>query len=454
MPTASQNATKPLELLDDLIRKAKARGAEAADALLVDSTALSHAQRLGKIEKIERQESHDLGLRVIIGKKQAIVSSTDLNMTALDELIERAVAMARTVPDDPYCGLADPDQLCRTAPELDIAEAEEPSTDTLIARAKACEEAALAVTGVTNSEGAEASWGASHVSLAASNGFAGGYTVSHHGVAASVIAGEGTAMESDYDYSSAVYGGDLEDAATIGRSAGERAVKRLNPRKVPTVQAPVVFDPRVAGGLLRHLVGAISGPAVARGTSFLKDRLGAAVFRPSVTIVDDPHRRRGLRSKPFDGEGVANTRRDIVADGKLTTWLMDLASARQLGLTTTGHAARGTSGPPGPAPTNLYLEPGDDDPEALIADIKSGFYVNSLMGMGVNGVTGDYSRGAAGFWIEDGKIAYPVAELTVAGNLKDMFANLTPANDLTFRYGVDSPTVRIDGMTVAGAAAG
>ena len=453
METARQNVPKPLELLDDLIRKARARGADAADALLVNSASLSHAQRLGKIEKLEREESSDLGLRVLIGKKQAIVSSTDHSGQALDELVERAIAMARTVPEDPYCGLAEPDQLSRKTPELDIADATVPTQKSLTERARACEEAALAVAGVTNSEGAEASWGRSEVALAASNGFAGSYAVSHQGVAASVIAGEGTAMESDYDYTSAVYGADLEDAAAVGKRAGERAVRRLNSRKVPTAQVPVVYDPRVAGGLLRHLIGAISGPSVARGTSFLKDRLGEAVFHSGITIVDDPHRRRGLRSKPFDGEGVANERRDIVADGTLTTWLMDLASARQLGLATTGHASRGTSGPPGPSPTNVYLEPGAVDPTALIADIKIGFYVTSLMGMGVNGVTGDYSRGASGFWIENGEITYPVSELTVAGNLKDIYRNLTPADDLTFRFGVDSPTVRIEAMTVAGAAA-
>ncbi len=258
-------------------------------------------------------------------------------------------------------------------------------------------------------------------------------------------------MERDYDYSSAVHGSDLEDAATVGRRAGERVVKRLHARKVATCKCPVVYDPRVAGSLLRHLIGAISGPSVARGTSFLKERLGAPVFARGIAIIDDPHKKRGLRSKPFDGEGVANRRRAIVADGRLETWLLDLASARQLGLASTGHASRGTAGPPGPSPSNLWLDRGALTPKDLMADIASGFYVAELMGMGVSGVTGDYSRGAAGFWIENGAIAYPVSELTIAGNLKDMFLNMTAANDLAFRTGIDAPTVRIEGMTVAGA---
>jgi PmbA protein len=266
-----------------------------------------------------------------------------------------------------------------------------------------------------------------------------------------VLAGEGTAMERDYDQASARHGGDLRAAADIGRTAGEKAVRRLNPRKVKSQALPVVFHPDEAGGLLGHLSGAISGAAVARGVSFLKDRMGERIFSPGIRIVDDPHRMRGLRSKPFDGEGVANRRMALVEDGVLQSWLLDLASARQLGLETNGHAARGTGGPPMPATTNLYLEPGTLSPAGLIADIGQGFYVTELMGMGVNGVTGDYSRGAAGFWIENGQIAYPVSEVTIAGNLKDMFARLTPASDLEFRYGTNAPTVRIEGMTLAGA---
>ena len=437
-------------LLDDLLKKAKKRGGDGADGLLVRSTSLSHAQRLGEIEKLEREESFDLGLRVFRGQKQAVVSSTDLSAEALDELVDRALAMAATVPDDPWCGLADPDQLSTAERQLDMVDADEPSGEDLIAMARTCEDAARAVDGITNSEGAEASWSHTQVVLAATNGFSGAYARTDFGIGVSVIAGEGTDMEGDYDYTQAVFRSDLEDPATIGASAGTRAVARLGARKMPTTEVPVVYDPRVAGGLLGHLTGAINGSSVARGTSFLKDSLNTPVFAPGITIVDDPHRPRGLRSKPFDGEGLMNEKLNLVEDGVLTTWLLDLATARQLAMTSCGRASRGTSAPPSPSPTNLYLEAGVPTPDELMADIDSGFYITSLMGMGVNGVTGDYSRGAGGFWIENGKVSFPVTEMTVAGNLKDIYRNLRPANDLVFRYGTNSPTVRVDGMTVAG----
>lgn len=440
-----------LDLLTDLIAKAKRAGADAADAVRVEGIALSHSQRLGKIEKLERSEGSDLGLRVLIGRRQAIVSSNDTDDPArLDALVDRAIAMARAVPEDPYCGLADPDQLATSWPDLDLADPQEPGTEQLIAWAKAAEEAARAVPGVTNSEGADASWGRHQIWLAGSNGFAGTYAGTSHSISVSVLAGEGGGMERDYDYTSAVYAGDLEAPAIIGRRAGEQAVRRLNPQKPATQQVPVIYDPRVSASLIGHLVGAITGPAIARKTSFLKDKLGAAVMAQGLSIVDDPHRRRGLRSKPFDAEGLANRRQTLVADGVLQTWLLDLRSARQLGLKSTGHASRGTSGPPGPSATNLYLEPGHLTPRDLMADIVDGLYITDLIGMGVNGVTGDYSRGASGFWISKGEIAYPVAGLTVAGNLKDMLLHLTPANDLVFKAGVNAPTVRIDGMTLAG----
>ena len=257
-------------------------------------------------------------------------------------------------------------------------------------------------------------------------------------------------MERDYDYTGAVYAADMMTPEDVGKNAGEKAVKRLNPRKADTVQAPVIYDPRVSRGLLGHLSSAINGASVARDTSFLKDKMGQQIFPAAINIIDDPHRARGLRSKPFDGEGVTNKRRLVIEDGVLTTWILDLRSSRQLGLETTGHASRGAGSPPSPSSTNLYMEAGNKTPAALMADIKSGLYVTELIGFGINGLTGDYSRGAAGFWIEDGKIAYPVSEVTVAGNLNDMFLNLTPANDLDFRYGVDAPTIRIDGLTIAG----
>jgi PmbA protein len=451
MTEFEKEAGDALDLLQDLIGRARRAGADAADAVLFEGASLSHARRLGKTEKLERSEGRDLGLRVFIGRQQAVVSSTDTSPKALGELVERAVAMARTVPEDPYCGIADPAEIAHEWPRLDMLDPEEPSVEALIERARAAEEAALAVKGVTNSEGAEAGWGRSRIALAASNGFAGAYAGSSQGVSASVIAGSGSHMERDYDYSNAIYAADLRDPAEVGKSAGERAVKRLGARKMPTCRCPVVFDPRVARSFISHLLGAIAGPAIARGTSFLKDRLGERIFPEAISIIDDPHRHRGLRSKPFDAEGIANRRRALIDQGVLTTWLLDLRSARQLGMRTTGHAARGTASPPSPAATNVWIEKGGLSPAALIADIASGFYVTEMMGMGVNGVTGDYSRGAAGFWIENGEIAFPVSEMTVAGNLKDMFARVIAADDLEFKAGVDSPTLRIDDLTVAGA---
>jgi PmbA protein len=447
---SDSNTVDDRDRLSALVADATRRGADAADAVLIRSTSLSHAQRLGQIEKLERQESFDLGLRVFRGRKQAIVSSTDFSGAALSELVDRALDMARTVPDDPWGGLADPDQLATEIPELDMVDAEEPASEVLIDMARRCEDAARAVPGITNSDGAEASWSHSNITLAATNGFAGSYARTDCGVGVSVIAGEGTDMEAEYDFAHAVYRSDLEDAAAVGTRAGERTVARLGARRMPTAQVPIVFDPRVAGGLLGHLSGAINGTSIARGSSFLKDSLNQQIFADGISVIDDPHRPRGMRSKPFDAEGVANRKRAIIDNGVLTTWLLDLSSARQLDLETTGHAGRGTSGPPSPGPTNLYLEPGNRSRDDLLGETGTGFYVTALMGMGVNGVTGDYSRGASGFWIENGEIAFPVTEMTIAGNLKDMYRSLTPADDLEFRYGTNSPTVRIEGMTVAG----
>jgi PmbA protein len=441
----------PQGLLASVLAAARAAGADAADALFVEGVSSSVSYRLGRLEDVERAESYDLGLRVFVGNRVAIVSSTDFSRDALAALPGRAVAMARLAPEDKYAGLAPEDRLARAWPDLDLEDKAEPAAERLIALARDVEGAALAVPGVTNSEGGGASFSRSSVALATSTGFFGRYAGTSHSIGVAVLAGEGMGMERDHDFCLARHQGDLESAEAVGRRAGARAVARLNPRKVKSQSLPVVFDPREAAGLVGHFAGAISGAAIARGVSFLKDRMGQAVFAPSVTISDDPHRPRGLRSKPFDGEGVANGRRALVDKGVLTTWLLDCASARQLGLATTGHAARGTSGPPGPAATNLYLEAGTVTPQALMADIREGFYVAELMGMGVNPVTGDYSRGAAGFWIENGKLAHPVSEVTIAGNLTQMFARATPASDLEFRQGTNAPTLRIDGMTIAGA---
>jgi PmbA protein len=407
-------------------------------------------RRLGRIEQLERAEEFDLGLRVLVGQCQAIVSTTATDPAGFAALAERAVAMARVVPEDPHAGLAAaPDGPADAA--LDLEDPAEPTAEALMARTAAAEEAALAVPGVTNSEGAEASWSRTTFALVASNGFAGLYRRTSHGISATALAGSGTAMERDYDYASAIHLADLRDAAAIGQGAGERAVRRLNPRRPATARLPVVFDPRVAGSLLGHLASAVNGAAVARGTSFLKDRLGQRVMAAGLTVVDDATRRRGLRSRPFDGEGMQGTRRAVVEDGVLSTWLLDWRSARQLGLASTGHASRSTSGPPSPAPTNLWLEPGALTPAALMADIREGLYVTELIGMGVNPVTGDYSRGAAGFMIRDGALAEAVSEITIAGQLREMFLHLTPANDLEFRRGTDSPTLRVEGLTLAGA---
>jgi PmbA protein len=443
-------ATNSLELLADLIARARAAGADAADAVLISGTSLGVQRRLGQTEHVERSEGRDLGLRVFLGGRAAIVSSSAIDPASFTELAERAVAMARVVPEDPYAGLADTAAPPESVP-LDLEDPIEPDTEALVRRASIAEEAALAVSGITNSEGAEAGFGRAEAYLVTSAGFAGRHVRTSHSISASALAGAGTGMQRDYDYHSTVHLDDLDDPAIIGRSAGERAVARLNPARPQTAKLPIVYDPRVAGSLLGHLAGAISGASVARGTTFLRDSLGTRIFPEGIEIHDDPRRVRGLRSRAFDGEGTPTMPRGIIAAGVLTTWLLDSRSARQLGLRSTGHASRGTGGPPSPGPTNLYLDAGELTPAELMADIKLGLYVNEMIGMGVNGVTGDYSRGAAGFMIRDGALAEPVAEITIAGNLLDMFAHLTPANDLRFRRGTDAPTVRVDGMTMAGA---
>jgi len=446
MPTARD----PQTILDNIIAAARRQGADAADALLVENVSTSVSYRLGNLEDVERSESADLGLRVFVGNRVAMISSSDFSSDAVAALPERAITMAKLAPEDRFAGLAPRDLLARAIPDLDLEDKGEPAAEILVERARGAEQAALAVKGVTNSEGGGAGFSRMSIALATSEGFFSRYAGTSHSIGVAVLAGEGTGMERDYDHASARHASDLQSAEAIGKSAGEKAVRRLHPRKVKSQSAPVVFDPREAGGLLGHFANAISGTSVARGTSFLKDRMGAQIFAPHVHVIDDPHRRRGLRSKPFDGEGVANARRSLIDKGVLTSWLLDCASARQLGLSTTGHAARGTGGPPSPSATNLYMEAGKLTPKALIADIRQGFYVTELMGMGVSGVTGDYSRGAAGFWIEDGEISFPVSEVTIAGNLKEMFRQLTPADDLEFRYGTNAPTCRIEGMTIAG----
>jgi len=438
-----------IELAERLVLAATRAGADAADAIAVRSMSFSVEVRDGEVESSERTESDDFALRVLVAQRQAVVSSNDATADA-GQLAERAIAMAKVAPQDHFAGLAERDFLARERPDLDLIDPDLPSVSMLGNRAKRAEAAALAVKGVTKSEGASASAGIGGVVLATSHGFFGSYMTSRHGVSMSAIAGEGTAMERDYDFSSALHAADLDAPERIGRSAGERAVERLNPRKVSTTKVPVVFDRRVAGGLIGHLATAINGTSVARKTSFLRDKLDQRLFRPDIRIIDDPLRPRGLRSRPFDGEGVAAKPLAVVEDGMLKSWLLDCTTARELALETTGHAQRGVSGPPSPGPTNLHLGPGDKSPNALVADIAEGFYVTELIGMGVNQVTGDYSRGAAGFWIKNGERTFPVSEVTIAGNLVAMFGELEPANDLEFRYGINAPTVRLEGLTVAG----
>lgn len=441
-----------LSQLEDLITAARKAGADAADALLIDGRSISVGWRLGNLETLESSEGGDIGLRVFVGKRSAIVSSADRGKAALDELVERAVAMARLVPEDPFSGLADPEQICREIPHIDLFDPTERTTEELIAAADRAEQAAMAVNGVTNSEGAEAGWNTYNVSLVGSNGFAQSYAMSGSSVSVAVLAGDSEqGMERDYDYSTAVYASDLRSPEEVGRKAAERTVRRVGSRRAKTGKVPVIYDTRVARGLVGHLLGAIAGPSVARKTTFLKDSLGKEVFAPGINILEDPHRARGARSRPVDAEGLPTQSRSLIDNGVLTTWLLDLRSARQLGMTPTGHASRGTSSQPGPSAANVWLEAGSVSVDDLIGDIKDGFFVTEVFGQGVNGLTGDYSRGASGFWIENGKLTYPVSEMTVAGNLKDMFRAMTPANDLELTHGTDAPSVRIDGMTVAGA---
>jgi PmbA protein len=439
-----------LQLGDQLVEAARHAGADAADAVAVRGISQSVEVREGSVEESERSEGDNVGLRVFVGRRQAVVSTNDLSGEGVNNLAERAVAMARVAPDDRFAGLAEPELLARDIPDLDLLDPELPNVEQLEQMARTAESAGLRVKGVSKSGGASASAGIGGMVLVTSSGFRAAYLGSSHNIAMQAIAGDGTAMERDYDYSSALHSADLESAEAIGRSAGERAVKRLNPRKVSTRRVPVVFDPRVAGSLIGHVAAAANGAAIARKTSFLQDKLGEQLFVSGINIIDDPLRVRGLRSHPFDAEGVAGTRRAIVADGTLTTWFLDCATARELGLRTTGHAKRGVSSTPSPGATNLHLEPGAATRDALIADIAEGFYVTDLIGMGANVVTGDYSRGAAGFWIENGELTYPVSEVTIAGHLLEIFRTLTPASDLVFRYGVNAPTVRVEGLVVAG----
>lgn len=444
--------TQAEERASALIEAARRAGADAADVLYVGDASTMVQVRLGELEDVQRSEGEEIGLRLFVGQRSASVSSSDLSRDALEALVERAVAMAREAPEDPYAGLAPEDRLLRdTGPDIDGDDGADPLPVTLKEKALIAEASAREVVGIANSEGAGMSAGRSVVALATSAGFVRGYTTSGYGGWASVIAGTGADMQRDHASHSTRHLADLDSPEDIGRLAAERTVKRLNPGKLSSGTMPVVFDPRIGGGLIGSLLGAMSGPSVARRTSFLVGREGDELFPANIVIIDDPHRPRGLKSKPFDGEGVATRRRRLVENGRVTGWLLNTASARQLGLELTGHATRGIGGSPGTGATNVHLEPGSLSPAALIADIQRGLYVTEMIGQGVNPVTGDYSRGASGFLIENGEITVPVAEITIAGNLLDMYRTLSAASDLEHRRALNVPTLRIEGMTVAGA---
>lgn len=435
-----------------LVSAARHAGADAAD-VIYGCDASSHVSvRLGALEDVERSESEHVSLRAFVGRRSATISSSDMASETLATLVERVIAMAREAPEDAYAGLAPEDRLLRKKPNgLDIVDGAEPSPEELRVRALEAEDAARSVQGITNSEGAGAGHGRSQVALVTSHGFAGAYAGTSHSTWASVLAGSGDAMQRDHASHTTRHLENLDTAEAIGLRAAHRAVARLNPQRVESGPMPVIFDPRIGNSLIGHLVGAITGPAITRRSSFLLERLGQRIFPEGVTIIDDPRRQRGLRSRPFDGEGLPTAQSRLIDNGVLTHWLLDSASARQLGLEPTGHATRGGGGSPGAGASNVHMAAGEASLQDLMSDIGRGIYVTELIGQGINMVTGDYSRGAAGFLIENGCTSHAVAEITIAGNLLDMFANLSAAKDLEFRYAVNVPTLRIDGMTVAGA---
>ncbi len=442
--------TENLTVLAEVLDMAKQQGADDADAIFISGADISVGRRLGKMEEVERAESQAIGLRVIIDQRQAIVSASDITKDKLVILTERAVSMARQSPQDPYIGLAPNDILAQDIANLKLEDEAEPTTSWLFEQCTQAEEAALAISGITNSEGASAQFSRHKISLATSNGFAAEYGQTAITVSVSAIAGQGTNMERDYDYVQKRHLCDLPPVSDIGVSAAKKALARLGAKQVSSCQVPVIFDPRVGCTLLHNFLSAISGSAVARGTSFLRDKMGQQIFAADINIIDNPQIEKGLGSKPFDAEGVKGEKLELVKDGKLQHWLLNCRSANQLSLISNGRAQRSVSAAPLPAATNCYILPGKSTSQELISDIKAGFYVTDCFGMGVNIITGDYSQGAAGFWIENGEISYPVNEVTIAGRLQDMFMNITAADDLEFRYRSNTPTLRIDKMTVAG----
>jgi PmbA protein len=431
----------------DLVKAAQKAGADAADAVVVRSQSLNVDVRLGKVEETDRSESDDFSLRVFVGQKSALVSANQTDDPGA--LAERAVAMAKVSPENPYCGLAAQDRLAKEFADLDMLDQTMTSVEELEQTARQCEDAAMAIKGITNSGGASASWGIGGMVLTTSHGFEGQYIASRFSRSISVVAGVGAGMERDYDYDSQVHLEDLRTAEAIGISAAERTIKRMNPRQVKTTTAPVMFDPRVSNSLVGHFASAINGASIARKTSFLREKMGEQIFANHIKIIDDPHIRRGQASRPFDGEGVVNNTLTLIDGGFLQCWLLDSATANELDLETNGRANR-SGGGTSPGSTNLAMMAGELSPQEMMKNIGTGLYVTELIGQGVNLVSGDYSRGASGYWIENGEPAYPVSEITIAGNLGKMFACLVAANDLVYRYRTNAPTIMIEEMTIAG----
>ena len=438
------------EKADFLIKKSKKSGADSVDVVYIENTNIDVGCRLKKIEKLERSESNDIGLRFIKNKKQVIVSSNDLTKKNLEELIYKASKMVGAIPRDPYCSIAKKKDLIKKIPNLEIFDSKEPTIKSLKDKVIEAENAGLNVKGVTNSEGAEIGWNKSKIYLFNSNGLNVSYQSSSYDIYAVLIAGRGTLMEREYEFASSVFEKDLTKSSLVGKKAGELAVKKLNPKKIKTSKIPVIFSPRVANSFLKHLSSAINGNSITRGTSFLKKKLNKKIFSSNINIIDNPLKKKGLQSKPFDGEGLETKKTQIIKNGELKTWFLDLATAHQLRLKSTAHASRNISSPPTPSPTNLYFEPSNISPKSLIGNIKKGVYLTELMGSSVNLTNGDYSRGGSGFWIDKGEITYPINGITIADNLNEMFKKIILANDLEFKHGLNSPTMLIEDMIVAG----
>lgn len=441
------------DLTDALLSAARKAGAEAADALAVDGRAVSIDVRGGALEQAERSEGLEIGLRVLIGGRQACVSASDISARTIADMAERAVAMAREAPEDPHAGLADPAQLAQgwDVAALELADpGAEPSAAALETDAREAEAAAMAVQGVSQVQSASASWSKRLLHMAGTNGFSGGYARTSRSTSAVAIAGEGAAMERDWASEARIFGADLPSARSIGQQAGERAVARLGAVQPKTGAFPVLLDERVAASLIGHLLSAINGTAIARGASWLRDGLTTEVLPKGLSLIEDPFRRRISGSRPFDAEGLPPARRAIVDDGVLTGWVLDLATARKLGLQSTGNASRGTSTPPSPAAGNVALTQGTKSREELIRDMGTGLLVTSFIGATINPTTGDYSRGAAGYWIENGQISHVVNECTVAGNLREMLRRIIPANDARGHLSHVVPSLLLEGLTIAG----